>query len=249
MPSECYVVAKVPSAQLKRALEARAGAFAGERAVAAVRSPDDNCIGDHSGSAYIFDGEMILAIGASPDLFTNLSGELNTTVVACGYETVSGTYRFLAAERGKVLRYLSTRSDLRKPLTMGSPLPSEVRTPLHTVEGIHAALWCLGFDVRGWHESGSKVCFEYTDEFLKLVSSEEGPLGLQQADAAHEKEHGIPFDQWKQQFRPQIVLTHSNDPSASVTLKDGTGFKVEMRRSPTVQKQPWHKRLREWFGG
>jgi hypothetical protein len=44
---------------------------------------------------------MTLAIGASSDLFTNLSGELNTTVVACGYETVSGTYRFLprSAER------------------------------------------------------------------------------------------------------------------------------------------------------
>jgi hypothetical protein len=165
MPSEWYVVATVPSAQLKRALQGRARAFANERAVAAVRSPDDNCIGEHSGSTYIFDGEMTLAIGASPDLFTNLSGELDTTVVACGYETVSGTYRFLAAERGKVLRYLSTSSNYRKPLTMGSPLPSEVRTPLHTVEGIHAALRCLGFDVEGWHESGSKVWFEYPDEF------------------------------------------------------------------------------------
>jgi len=249
MPSECYVVAKVPSAQLKRALEARARAFANERAVAAVSSPDDNCIGEYSGWAYVFDGEMALAIGASPDLFTNLSGELNTTVVACGYETLSGTYRFLAAERGTLLRYLSTISSYRKPLTMGSPLPSEVRTPLHTVEGIHAALWCLGFDVGGWHESGSKVRFEYPDEFLKLVSSEEGPLGLRQAADAHEKEHDIPFEQWKQQFRPQVVLTHSDDPSASFALKDGPGFKVEMRRSPPVQKQPWHKRLREWFGG
>src|SRR5262245_59445916 len=157
MPSECYVVAKVPSAQFKRALERRARAFANERAVAAVRSPDDNCIGEHSGSTYVFDGEATLPIGASPDLFTNLSGELNTTVVACGYETVSVTYRFLAAERGKVLRYLSTRSGLRKPLTMGSPLPSEVRAPLHTVEGIHTALSYLGLDVGSWHESGSKV--------------------------------------------------------------------------------------------
>ena len=104
MPSECYVVAKVPSAQLKRALEARARAFANERAVAAVRSPDDNCIGEYSGSAYVFDGEMALAMGGSPDLLTNLSGELNTTVVACGYETLRGTYRFLAAERPEELR-------------------------------------------------------------------------------------------------------------------------------------------------
>jgi hypothetical protein len=248
MPSAGLVVAKVSSAHLKQALEARAGAFAIYEPSRGWIGPDDNCIGEHCGSAYVCDGEMALAIGASPDLLTNLSSELNTTVGACGYETVSGTYRFLAAERGKLLRYLSTSTSRRKPFTMGSPLPSEARRPLHTVGGIHAAVTCLGFDVAGWLESGSKVWFNYPEEYRKW-QSEEGPLGLEQAEAAHEKEHGIPFEQWVQQFRPQVVPTHSNDPKASFIDKDGTGFNVEMRRSPTVQKQPWHKRLREWFGG
>src|SRR5262245_53998348 len=81
------VVAKVPSAQLQQALEARAGAFAiYEPPSRGLIRPDDNCIGEHRGSAYVCDGDMALAIGASPDLLTNLSSELNTTVVACGYE-------------------------------------------------------------------------------------------------------------------------------------------------------------------
>src|SRR5262245_28758506 len=139
MPSAGVVIAKVPSAQLKQALEARAGAFVIYEPSRGWIGPDDNCIGEHCGSAYVCDGELALAIGASPDLLTNLSGELNTTVIACGYETVSGTYRFFAAERGKLLRYLSTSTSRRKPFTMGSPLPSEVHAPLHAVEGVLAA--------------------------------------------------------------------------------------------------------------
>lgn len=249
MPHECYVAAKVPSPRLKQALEARAGTFTDEKAANAVDS-DGNYIGEHHGATYVFDGEMILAMGASPDLFTNLSGELSTTVVACGYETVSGTYMFLAAESGKLLRYLSTSTASRKPLTMGAPLSTEARTPLHTVEGIHAALTSLGFDVAGWHESGTKVSVNYPEDFKKW-EGEDGPLGLRQAHAAHEKEHGIPFEQWTQQFQPQVVLTNSNDPSASFALRDGSaGFKLEMQKNPAdIQKKPWHQRLRGWFGG
>jgi len=248
MPSAAVVIAKVPSAQLKQALEARAGAFVIYEPSHGWVGPDDNCIGEHCGSAYVCDGELALAIGASPDLLTNLSSELNTTVIACGYETVSGTYRFFAAERGKLLRYLSTSTSRRKPFTMGSPLPSEVHAPLHTVEGLLAAVTSFGFDVLAWHESGSKVWFNYPEEYRKW-QSEEGPLGIKQAEDAHEREHGIPFDQWKQQFRPQVVHTHANDPKASFIAKDGRGFSIEMRPLPTVQKQPWHKRLRQWFGG
>src|SRR5262245_33415043 len=242
MPSAGVVIAKVPSAQLRQALEARAGAFVIYEPSHGWIGPDGNCIGEPGGSAYVCDGELALAIGASPDLLTNLSSELNTTVVACGYETVSGTYRFLAAERGKLLRYFSTSTSRRKPFTMGSPLRSEARRPLHTVEGIHAAVKYLGFDVARWHKWGSKVWFNYPEEYRKW-QSEEGPLGLKQAEAAHGKEHDIPFEQWVEQFRPQVVLTHSNDPKASFIGKDGTGFSIEMQRSPTVQKQSWHNRL------
>jgi len=165
MSSGGLVVAKVPSAQLKQALEARAGAFAIYPSPGRIRA-DDSCIGEHCGSAYLFDGDQALALGGSPDLLTNLSSELNTTVVACGYETVSGTYRFLAAERGKLLRYLSTSTSRRKPFTMGSPLPSEARRPLDTVGGILAALTCFGFDFEGWLESGSEVLFfNYPEEY------------------------------------------------------------------------------------
>jgi len=204
MSSGGLVVAKVPSAQLKQALEARAGAFAIYPSPGRIRA-DDSCIGEHCGSAYLFDGDQALALGGSPDLLTNLSSELNTTVVACGYETVSGTYRFLAAERGKLLRYLSTSTSRRKPFTMGSPLPSEARRPLDTVGGILAALTCFGFDFEGWLESGSEVLFfNYPEEYRKW-RSEEGPLGLKQAEDAHLKEHGIPFEQWKQEFPPRVV--------------------------------------------
>jgi len=171
---------------------------------------------------------------------------MNTTVVACGYETVSGTFMFLAADCGKLLRYFSTSTASRKPLTIGAPLASEARAPLTTVEGVHAALASLGFDVAGWVESGSKVSIGYPEDYEKW-EGEDGPLGLRAAHAAHEKENGIPFDQWTQQFQPQIVLTNANDPSASFALDDGSaGFKLEMQ-APEISKKPWHERIRGWF--
>lgn len=97
---------------------------------------------------------------------------------------------------------------------MGTPLPTEARAPLDTVEGIHAALTSLGFDVAGRHESGSKVSVDYPEDCTQW-EEEDGPLRLRQARAAHEEEHAIAFEQWAQQVQPQVVLTDANDPSAA----------------------------------
>jgi hypothetical protein len=133
---------------------------------------------------------------------------------------------------------------------MGPPLSSEARTPLHTVEGIHAALAGLGFDIPGWHQSAAKLSIDYPDD-TRTWEEEDGPLGLGRAQAAHEKEHGIPFEPWNQQIGPRVMLTDANDPSASFALDDGSvGFKLEMQNNRAdTKKKSWHQRLRGWFGG
>lgn len=246
MPHACYVAAHVQPTRLREALETRAGSFTDEGAASTVDA-DGNYLGEHRAASYLFDGEMILVLGASPDLFTNLSAELNTTVVACGYETVSGTFMFLAADRGALVRYFNTSSASRAPLTIGAPLASEAGAPLDTVEGVHAAVTHLGFDVQGWVESGSKVSISYPESYEQW-ETEDGPLGLRQTLAAHEKEHGVPFESWTEQFQPRVALTHGSDPSASFTLGDeGAAFKLEMQRTPEEAKEAWHQRVRGWF--
>jgi len=66
MPHECYVATKVSSARLKEALETRAGTFTDEKVAKTIDS-DGNYIGEHRGASYVFDGEMLLAMGSSPD--------------------------------------------------------------------------------------------------------------------------------------------------------------------------------------
>jgi hypothetical protein len=253
MPHECYVVAKVPPALLQQALERRVGAFT-DRGEAEEIDRDGTYLGEHLGATYLFDGEMLLAMGASPDLFANLSAELSTVVVACGYETVSGSYTFLACENGKLVRFFSTSVASRQPMTMGTPLAFEAKVPLSTVQGIHAGLASFGLDVGASSTSASmrEVVFP---EDTSAWTSEDGPLGLRAAHAAHEKEHGIPFEQWTQQFQPRVVVTQAGDPHASFVMKDGSaGFRLEMQPQPAAPpeetpKESWYERVRGWFGG
>jgi len=152
--------------------------------------------GELDGRAYVHDAEMILS--SDGDLIAALSQDLETLVVGCGAETVSGSCWLFAAERGEPLRtYWACATDLREPLDIGAWPPGE-RIDLEDVDasGIRDVLAAGGFDFDAFIERGSKRRIEVPED----VDLGKGSIAAQVE--AHRAANKIPAGQ---QPQPQVV--------------------------------------------
>jgi len=131
--------------------------------------------GERDGVTYVFDTSVVLS--GSLDLIAALSRDVGTTVLGCGAETVSGTYWFVAAHDGQLIRgYWNCFMDMREPWSHGPRFASEARAPLDgdlDGSGLMAAARELGFDVGAWLNSGPYRALTYIAERFPT----KGPLG------------------------------------------------------------------------
>jgi hypothetical protein len=223
MPSESYLVARAPRTSLRAALERRTGPF--PRAGADKNASDDDVcyLGESRELSYFFDGQLTLLAPASADLVVNLSRELASTVAMLHFETVSASYAFVAARSGQLLRFFVSGSDLRKVLSIGSPLPSEVTHALDSREGLYAALESVGLELsEDWFDHDDLVHLEHPLHAERL-EHEDSELGLERMHKAHRAEHAMASDEWAAAFKPVLV------PSSNGSVPgEGEGFELRM---------------------
>lgn len=208
------------------ALEARLVERARLDVGASIESIDDvedreqSIGGELDGRAYVHDAEMLLS--SDGDLIATLSRELDTLVIGCGAETVSGSCWLFAAERGELLRtYWACAMELREPLDLGAWPPGE-RIDLEDLDasGIRDALAAGGFDFDAFIARGRKRCIALPDD----VDLGKGPIAAK--IDAHRAAHKIPEDQ---QPTPKVVMrTFEAGPAPRPGLLS---------------------RMRGWFGG
>ncbi len=193
-----------------------------------VDARDQEIGGELDGRAYVHDA--MISLSGDGDLIVALSRELDTLVIGCGAETVSGSYWLFAAERGELLRsYWACAMDLYEPFDVGTWPPGK-RIELEDLDGsgIRAALAAGGFDFDAFIERGSKRCIAVPDDY-GLVG---GPIGAQIDD--HRKIHKIPE---RKRPVPRVVVR---------TSEDGVGFDIAAGPGP---RRGLLSRLRSWFGG
>ena len=149
------LAAEASSGRLLEALGRHTGAFVvvGEAAPIEQLDPEKDdagfalAIGESDGRAYVHDASLILS--GEPDLIAAVSRDLPGTVAGAGAETTSGTYWFVAARDGELLRFhFNSYWDQDAPYDVGAPLASEGLDPLEDLDGVglRAALRELGFD-------------------------------------------------------------------------------------------------------
>jgi hypothetical protein len=204
VPSESYLLASVPSARLRAALEQRIGAFANERNIQHASDAEGCYLGQSANTAYVYDGSLTLIMSASPDLIVNLSGELDALVCALGFETVSGTCWLVAANKGELVRFFDWSTALKEPLSLGAPLASEAARPLSTTQGLYAAIASLGLSfAKDWPQA-DKLQVTLPDE-LEALQGEHSPLDLQARAREHRALHELSNEAWQAAFKATLV--------------------------------------------
>ncbi len=163
--------------------------------------PEELVAGEHAGQSYVVD--PMFDLSAHGDLVRQLSAELETIVVGCGAETVSGTFWVFAAENGRALRsYWSCAFDLAVAFDEGD--------------------WCRDIDLEASDGSGlfmllSRAGFDYEAFFADAPKRTlESPLELILPNGAlherlerHRQAHQLPED-----VRPEPSLALRDFPAA-----------------------------------
>jgi hypothetical protein len=149
------LAAGVNGDQLLAALDRLTGEFVLKGDAATIEElPLDNddegfaiAVGESRRRSILYDASFVLS--AAPDLIVDLSRDLGGTVGAAGAETTSGTYWFIAARHGELVRYhWNSYWGQDAPYDVGAPLASEALDPLEDLDGVglRAALAELGFE-------------------------------------------------------------------------------------------------------
>jgi hypothetical protein len=188
MPFESFVLSHQPIARLRTAIEQRTGALANDRR-AMVASGGGCYMGDARGVSCVFAGDARLFGTASPDFILNLSRELGGKVASFSIDTALRRTMFLAADNGRPLRFFVSAPDMRAPLSLGEPFPSETTAWLDTRAGIWAALRHLGLaPVDDWLVSAEKTQVDYPTRF-HVLAKEESTFRLARVLREHEHQH------------------------------------------------------------
>lgn len=139
---------------LRRALEGQVGTLREEDGI-----PQSRWHGPPSGDAVMHVAsrggmccalDALFALSIDSDLILTLSQELSCPVIGAGAETVSGTFWFTAASKGRLRRlYQDAKTTVTKPFELGQPLPTEQEAPLDHADGkgIMYGLAAGGFDM------------------------------------------------------------------------------------------------------
>jgi hypothetical protein len=242
---------ELPWAELLARLSPRAGAFLDQGPVESIEAleldldpgDDDSAYrivgGEHLGRSYVLDGSFRLTLH-DPDFLLRLSEETGALVVGCGAETMSGSYSFLAARSGELLRYYyDCQALISEPFEEGDPLPTEAELPFDDFDGrgLLAGLAHFGFDYDGWYQGGLRRSFRYTpagaDAAETLV---EGSLGMRRAD--HVIRYELPADQ-----RPPIMMFTRDAVTGQIVASQDTGLRLGDGKTddPEVWKSFWKR--------
>jgi hypothetical protein len=150
---EGFLVAAAPWPDMLTALQKHCGELQDQGPVAPdgwLKLPegvDAFHVTSHAGRSYLLDSAMVLT--SNCDLAVSLSLELGCTVASAGAETVSGTFWFVAAENGRLLRlHWNQLSGVTQPLDVGDRLACESRAPLDDIDGkgLVEAIAEMGFE-------------------------------------------------------------------------------------------------------
>jgi len=150
------VAAETSAAGLLEALERYTGEFVvkGEPArIDRLELENDDegfalAIGESGGRAYLHDASLVLS--GEPDLLVAVSRDIAGTVAGAGAETTSGSYWFVSARNGELLRFhWNSYWGQDAPYDVGTAHGSEALDPLEDLDGLglRAALRDEGFEV------------------------------------------------------------------------------------------------------
>jgi hypothetical protein len=150
-----FIVARCEWPDMRHVLEGHCGPLSGERTVSQAewsrlpRGEDILHVASHGGCCYVLDPLMVLS--SNSDLILTLSRQLSCPVIGAGAETVSGTFWFTAAIKGRLRRlHYDVKVSLTEPFDLGPRVDSESSAPFDHPDGIGilAATAAGGFDVR-----------------------------------------------------------------------------------------------------
>jgi hypothetical protein len=147
-----FLLARCEWTDLRRAIESHCGPLTDEGPVSQAdwsRPPhgeDVYHVTSDGECCYVLDRTMVLS--GLADTIVALSGQLSCEVIGAGAETVSGTFWFTAARKGRLsLLHYDQKVALTEPLRMGGRLPTEEAHPFDDADGkgIVAGIVPLGF--------------------------------------------------------------------------------------------------------
>jgi hypothetical protein len=190
-----FIVAVCEWPDLRRALEEHCGPLSDEGTVPQAhwgdlpRGEAVLHVGSHNGRCYIL--ESLLALSGNSDFIVTLSRQLSCRVIAAGAETVSGTFWFTAASKGRVLKlHYDQKVSMTEPFDMGPRLPTEDTSPFDHPDGfgllapIHAGGDDVDILLNG--PAGGASRFRLTGDRFP------GPGQLEQRIREHTRTHSRP---------------------------------------------------------
>lgn len=180
--------------------------------------------GEHQGKSYVLDTSFLMSMTGA-DFVAELSKETGALIVGCGAETTTGSYSFLAARSGVVLRhYFDCQAFLAEPLDEGELLPTEEDQPFDDPDGkgLIAALAHFGFNFDGWYNGGQRRQYLYTSDESK--SSEERGVQIKGPLAERLDEHYAEFALAEHE-RPTIMMFTRDAVTGQIVSSQDTGLR------------------------
>ncbi|GEM_PF-4815881 len=183
------------------------------------RGEDGILAGELDGCSFVLDSSMLLS-ASEYDKLRDVSVRIDSLLVACVAETVSGSFGLFVADRGKVVRlYWNCTSALFQALQIGNQLPCESEVPVEEIDGagLFAAMRQFGLDFEKWYRQGTRQAYvwKFNDAETEndLSPGGKGPLSL--AIAEHEKQFSIPTNKRSQ---PTVVSRRMSDGSTGYDI-------------------------------
>jgi hypothetical protein len=196
-----FIIAQCDWPGLRRALEDHCGPLLDHGAVSQAawssmpRGEAVLHVTSHNGCCYALD--PLMALSNNSDFIVTLSRQLTCRVIGAGAETVSGTFWFTAASKGRLLRlHYDQKVAITQPFDIGPRLPTESLSPFDQPDGIgilapvHAGGDNVDILLHGPAEGGRR--FQYAgDRFPE-------PGQLEQQIREHSQTHSRPdTDNWQ----------------------------------------------------
>ena len=155
-------------------------------------------VASHNGCCYVLD--PLMALSSASDFIVTLSRELSCRVFGAGAETVSGTFWFTAASKGRLLKlHYDQKVAITEPFDIGPRLPTEDLNPFDDPDGfgILMPVYAGGDEVdvllHGPAEGGMR--FRYPTDRLPE------PGQLEQKIREHTQTHTRPdADHWEERI-------------------------------------------------
>ena len=197
-------------------------------------------LAEHEGRAYLLD-HYSAAISGEVDLITDLSRDLQATVVGCDVSSVSGHYTFVLARDGKLLRYHSNSyGSYDAPYEVGEPLTSEQLDPLEDVDGVGIRL--------AVREAGFAVepidLLEFTPYELRQLEPYDGRHSEDYAAFLKDHWFNSPYEP-PVQIRRQDGSVELAPPQSR--LPRGEVGHVPMPQARPVPARSWTERIRRYL--